>query len=87
MLSTILIHFVAGVVAGSIFAVRTLILLVAIATAGCIGLLLARGAEAALWGIVGLVMLQVGYVCGIAARGMLEVWGVARPVARTSKAP
>ncbi len=85
MLSSIVIHLLAGAVAGSTFAVRTLIILVAVSGFGCLALLVLRGMDAALVGVAGLVFLQIGYAAGIVGRALLEAWGVARPVARTPR--
>jgi hypothetical protein len=70
-------HFLVGVVAGSIFAVRTLLTLIGLVLIGCIGVTIWRGiSEGALWSVGSLVSIQAGYLSGIYVRSLLEQVGI-----------
>ena len=80
MISAIGLHLLAGLVAGSIFGVRTLLTLVGFVLVGCIGATVLRGVSAGVvWSIGSLVAVQAGYLGGIYVRSVLEHAGIAVP--------
>ena len=81
-MSVIALHFVAGAVTGSIFAVRTLLTLVAIVLMECVGVTIAWGTSTGLWSLGSLVAVQMGYLGGIYLRSVLEHVGIAEPIVR-----
>ena len=82
MISVVVFHFLAGSVAGTIFAVRTLLTLVALVLIECVGVTIALGLSIGLWSVGGLIAIQVGYLGGIYLRNMLELAGIAEPYVR-----
>lgn len=78
----VVFHFLAGSVAGTIFAVRTLLTLVALVLIECVGVTIALGLSIGLWSVGGLIAIQVGYLGGIYLRNMLELAGIAEPYVR-----
>ncbi|MGB8401564.1 MAG: hypothetical protein WCE35_22500 [Bradyrhizobium sp.] len=81
-------HLLAGMVAGSIFAVRTLLTLVALVLIECVGVTIWRGMSAGLlWSIGSLVAVQAGYLGGIYLRSVLEHVGIAVPDAHPRRHP
>lgn len=72
MISIAAIHFLAGLVTGSMFAVRTLLTLVAIVLIECVVATIARGLSVGLWSLGSLIGVQVGYLGGIYLRSVLE---------------
>lgn len=87
MVAAIALHFLAGSVAGSIFAVRTLLILVALVLMECVGVALAWGISTGLASLASLVALQLGYLAGVYARSVLEHAGLAEPVVRARRLP
>ena len=81
-MSVIALHFIAGMVAGSIFAVRTLLALVGIVLVECLTGAMVLGLTAGLYAAGGLVAVQVGYLAGIYLRSVLEHAGIAQPSPR-----
>ncbi|TMJ54569.1 MAG: hypothetical protein E6G85_04820 [Alphaproteobacteria bacterium] len=81
-MSVVVFHFLAGSVAGTIFAVRTLLTLVALVLIECVGVTIALGLSIGLWSVGGLIAIQVGYLGGIYLRNMLELAGIAEPYVR-----
>jgi hypothetical protein len=81
-MAIIALHFIAGIVAGSIFAARTLLLLVGIVLIECLAAASLIGFGAALYPAGGVVTLQIGYLLGIGLRATLE-----RSVAQRSAWP
>ena len=80
LISLISFHFLAGLVAGSIFAVRTLLTLVALVLIECVGVAIWRGFSAGLfWSLGSLVAIQLGYLGGIYLRSGLEHVGIGVP--------
>jgi hypothetical protein len=77
LISVIALHFLAGSVAGSIFAVRTLLTLVALVLVECAGMTVALGLAVGGWLLASLVALQIGYLAGIYIRSVLERAGFA----------
>jgi len=82
LISVVVFHFLAGSVAGTIFAVRTLLTLVALVLIECVGVTIALGLSIGLWSVGGLIAIQVGYLGGIYLRNMLELAGIAEPYVR-----
>ena len=76
------IHFLIGILTGSVFRVRVLLGLVAVVLFECLAAALALGAAAALWPLTGLVAVQIGYLGGLLIRSVLEKAGLAEPGAR-----
>lgn len=80
LISVISCHFLAGLVAGSIFAVRTLLTLVALVLIECVGVAIWRGFSTGLfWSLGSLVAVQIGYLGGIYLRSVLEYVGIGIP--------
>lgn len=79
MITVIALHFVAGAVAGSMFTVRTLLVLVGFAFLECVTATVALGFSAGLLCLGGLVAVQIGYLAGICLRSVLEHVGIAQP--------
>ncbi len=82
MISVVALHFLAGSVTGSIFAVRTLLTLVALVLMECVGVMIAWGLSMGLWLLGSLFAVQVGYLGGICLRSVLEHVGIAEPNVR-----
>jgi len=76
------LHFLAGAVTGSIFAVRTLLTLVALVLMECVGVTIAWGTSMGLWSLGSLVAVQSGYLGGIHLRSVLEHAGIGVPDVR-----
>lgn len=70
--------FFAGVVTGSIFNVRTLLMALAIFLAGSTMLGLVNGPIAGLWALGNVFWIDVGYVAGIYGRYILDRAGHSR---------
>ena len=87
MISIVAIHFLAGLVTGSVFAVRTLLTLVAMVLIQCVVVTVARGLYAGLWSLVSLFAVQIGYLGGIYLRSVLEHMGIAEPSVRPRRHP
>ena len=82
MISVVSLHCLAGAVTGSVFAVRTLLTLVALVLTESVGVTIAWGTSMGLWSLGSLVAVQVGYLGGVCLRSALEHVGIAEPVAR-----
>ena len=82
MISVVALHFLAGSLTGSIFAVRTLLTLVALVLVECAGVTIAWGLSMGLWSLGSLFAVQVGYLGGICFRSVLEHVGIAEPNVR-----
>ena len=82
MISVVALHFLAGSVTGSVFAVRTLLTLVALVLIECVAVTIALGLSVGLWSLGSLIAVQVGYLGGVYLRGVLEHVGVAEPNVR-----
>ena len=82
MISVVAFHFLAGSVAGSIFAVRTLLTLVAFVLMECVGATIAWGLSTGLWLLGSLFAVQVGYLGGICLRSLMEHARIAEPSVR-----
>jgi hypothetical protein len=79
LISVVALHFLAGAVTGSIFAVRTLLTLVALVLMECVGVTVAGGTSMGLWSLGSLIAVQVGYLGGIYLRSVLEHAGIGVP--------
>jgi uncharacterized membrane protein len=75
--SVVAFHFLAGSVAGSTFAVRTLLVLVALVLIESAGATVAWGVSAGGWVLASLIAVQIGYLGGIYVRSVLEHAGIA----------
>ena len=82
MISVVSLHCLAGAVTGSVFAVRTLLILVALVLTECVGVTIARGTSMGLWSLGSLIAVQVGYLGGVYLRSVLEHVGIAEPNVR-----
>jgi len=77
LIPAISLHLLAGLVAGSIFAVRTLLTLVALVLIECAGVAIWSGFSTGLFWLLGsLVAVQFGYLGGIYLRSVLERVGI-----------
>ena len=76
MISVVAFHFLAGSVVGSIFAVRTLLMMVALVLMECAGMTVAWGVSVAGRSLASLIAVQIGYLGGIYARSVLEQAGI-----------
>ena len=81
-MSVIVLHLFAGAVAGTMFTVRTLLVMSAIIFVECIVAAIALGLAAGLCSVVGLVAVQIGYLAGLYLRGVPERAGIAQPSIR-----
>ena len=79
MLYSIVIHFFAGVLTGSIFRAWAVLGLAAGVLVECGVVAFAAGWAAGLWALTGLAAIQAGYLGGIYLRGRLERAGIAQP--------
>lgn len=80
LISVVAFHFLAGLVAGSVFAVRALLTVVAVVLIECVGVTIWRGLSADfLWSMGSLVAVQAGYLGGIYLRSVLEHVGIVIP--------
>jgi hypothetical protein len=82
LISVVALHFLAGAVTGAVFAVRSLLTLVALVLMECAAVTIARGASMGLWSLGSLIAVQVGYLGGIYLRNVLEHVGIAEPNVR-----
>ena len=87
MISVVAFHFLAGLAAGSIFAVRTLLTLVALVLMEWVGVTIAWGVSMWFWSLGSLIAVQMGYLGGICFRGALEHVGIAEPIVRPRRRP
>jgi quinol-cytochrome oxidoreductase complex cytochrome b subunit len=77
------IHFFAGLVTGSVFAVRTLLGLVTVVLLECLVATIVYGAAYGVWSLSGLLAVQIGYLAGLYVRSVLEHAGLTAPNVRT----
>jgi hypothetical protein len=87
LISVFAFHFLAGSVTGAIFAVRTLLTLVALVLVECIVVTIAWGVSMGFSSLGSLVAVQMGYLGGIYFRSVLEHMGIAEPDARPRRRP
>jgi hypothetical protein len=73
----LILNLLAGLVAGSLFGVQTLVVLALAVLVEAVAYVILRGASAGLvWLLVGQVALQIGYLGGIYLRSILERVGI-----------
>ena len=73
----LVLHFLAGLMAGTIFGAQTLVVLALVVLVEGLASLIVRGVAAGLvWLLVGQVALQIGYLGGIYLRSVLERVGI-----------
>ena len=70
-MATIVLHFMTGMVTGSVFRVRALLALVGVVLLECVAAAAIVGPGAALWSAGGLIAIQVGYLVGVWLRAVL----------------
>ncbi len=87
MLYAAIFHFLAGTITGSVFKIRTLLLLVGLVAAESVVLSLVHGTEAGLWALINVATLQIGYLAGIFGRVALEQAGYAPRNFRPRRSP
>jgi uncharacterized membrane protein len=87
LISVFAFHFFAGLITGSIFAARSLLILVALVLVECVGAAIAWGVSVGFWSLGSLVAVQMGYLGGIYCRSLLERMGIAEPDARPRRRP
>jgi hypothetical protein len=86
LISVLSCHFLAGLVAGSIFAVRTLLTLVVLVLIECVAVTIWCGFSTGLfWSLGSLLAVQLGYLGGICLRSALEHAGIGIPDADPSR--
>ena len=85
MLTAIVLHLLAGAVSGSVFRIGTLSLLLVFVLVESALLGFAQRSVPVLWGAAALIAVQLGFVAGIVARGLLENAGY--PHSRVGKRP
>lgn len=78
MLTSVVLHLAAGIVAGSVFTIPTLLVLVVALLAEAIGLAFIYGPAAGLAPFLGIMAVQFGYITGIYVRSQLERLGASR---------
>jgi hypothetical protein len=73
----LLLHLLAGLVAGSLFGIQTLVVLALVASVEGVASFILHGASAGLvWLVVSQVALQIGYLGGMYLRSILERIGI-----------
>jgi hypothetical protein len=77
------VHFFIGLVTGSVFAVRTLLGLVAIVLLECFAATIIYGTAYGFWSLSGLLAVQIGYLGGLYVRSVLEHTGLTDSNTRT----
>jgi hypothetical protein len=75
-------HFLAGLVTGSFFAVRVLLVVVALVLIESVAVAIAWGLTMGGWSLGSLIAVQTGYLGGIYFRSVLEHAGVVEPDVR-----
>jgi hypothetical protein len=85
LISVVALHFLAGSIAGSLFAVRTLLMLVALVLIECVVVAVACGLSIGLWSLGSLLATQVGYLSGVYIRSVLENAGVGESNIRSGR--
>jgi len=76
-MTALILHLLAGLVAGSVFGVQTLVVLaLAVLVEGLVSSLLGGASVGVVWLLVGQVSLQAGYLAGIYLRSVLERAGI-----------
>jgi hypothetical protein len=78
-------HALAGALAGSIFKVRVLYLLVGVIVVESLVSAFVEGSIVVLWALLGIIGIEIGYLAGICARSLLEYLFYLRTDARTRR--
>jgi hypothetical protein len=81
LLYALILHLVAGLVTGSVFKIKTLLLILSCVAAEFIGAAYLHGGQFALGMLANIVAIQVGYAGGLLTRLTVE-----RSLDRTAKA-
>jgi hypothetical protein len=76
VLYSVLLHLLAGIIAGTVFTVGVLIVSLAFAVFEVLTLALTYGPRAAFSAVLGGVALQIGYLAGIFGRNIYERAGI-----------
>jgi hypothetical protein len=71
------LHLLAGTLTGTIFKIRTLLMLCSLVFTEALILTLVHGQAAGLWALANLFILQIGYFAGLYGRSVLERTGYA----------
>lgn len=79
MLYAAIFHWLAGVVTGSVFQVRTLLLLLVFVLIEAVVLTIVDIRIAGLWVLANLGLVQIGYFVGLFTRVLLEQAGYSLP--------
>ena len=79
MLYAVVIHSLTGVLAGSFFKVRTLLLILTVVLTESAALVVLGFEFAPAWGLANITSIQVGYFAGIYLRVVLEQAGYLLP--------
>jgi hypothetical protein len=87
LLYATILHLLAGTVTGSVFKVRTLLILLGLVLVESLILAFVHGSIAALWAVANIVGVQAGYLVGIFARDILEQAGYSLPIVRSRRLP
>jgi hypothetical protein len=73
------LYMLVGVLIGSLFKVRSLLLVLPIIVIEALVFAILHGSIAGFWAIASLAAVQVGYLAGVCCRCMLEEAGVLHP--------
>jgi hypothetical protein len=87
LLYATILHLLAGAVTGSVFKVRTLLILLALVFVEAAILSIVHGSIAGLWMLANLVGVQVGYFAGLYVRSVFEHAGYLPTNVRTRRLP
>ena len=79
MLYATIFHCFAGIVTGSVFKIRTLLLLLGVILAEALVLAITNIWAASFWTLINLCAVQFGYIAGLFGRGLLEQAGFSLP--------
>ncbi len=82
MLYAIILHSLAGAMTGSVFKVRTLVLLLIFVVAGVLILTAAGVHVTIVWTLANLTAMQLGYVAGLLGRSTFARAGYSIPPAK-----
>ena len=84
----LLLHLVAGMLAGAFFRVQTVLVLALLVLVEVFcGFVSGGVAASVLWAFGAVVMLQFGYLAGVYARSVLERSGLVVPITGATSAP
>ena len=86
-MTSVVLHLAAGIVAGCVFTIPTLLVLVVALLAEAIGFAFLYGPSAALAPFLGIMAVQFGYVAGLYLRSQLERIGLSRGGLRLWRTP